>query len=465
MKKLLILATLLSTTAFAADSSLHPNTEKYSDTGKKAATGRTGDATIEAMALRGRNGVTELSVTSNGNLDKVQVKYRDLTFNHQSSGSTFTTQITGLTRGTPIAVQANVSGADPARTGVVSATETVKNRPELVMQWVTAPPHALAGVPTHIVADVSEKWGDVGARTNCVLLQNGVELDRAANIWVDADGMVACEFATAFAPGSGTVNLTVALRDTMPADYDPRNDVSRPFEIKVYDSLTELESWNASASESKSYNRSFTTDAYGQDERISFGHTAGATFQATFRATQPNVESLRASVHLTTDGRILATTHDAWFDYQAKETWGPGMSSQCSVAVLDERNNFIRSCHLVTPWDGEYTYFNFSWGTGDVTYVSQGWYSWYVGGPRNYFWYYNRDVYGNGMELGESVTFDIQFSDGTNYWSANPTLALTTTSDEDSSPFTCYTEEGWSWCHEYSYQYTSKRGSASGGQQ
>ena len=126
---------LLFASAALADSSLHSNSEKYSDTGKKAATGRAGDATIEALALRGRNGVTELSVTSNGSLDKVQVKYRDLTFNHQSSGSTFSTQITGLTRGTPIAVQANVSGADAARTGVVSATETVKNRPELVMQW------------------------------------------------------------------------------------------------------------------------------------------------------------------------------------------------------------------------------------------------------------------------------------------------------------------------------------------
>ncbi|HEX2122669.1 MAG TPA: hypothetical protein VHL59_13600, partial [Thermoanaerobaculia bacterium] len=215
-----LIATLLSAPAFAADSGLHSNAIKYRDAGQKPATGRSGDATIEALALRGKDGMTEVTVTSNGSIDKVQLKFHDQTLNYAGSGSTFTTRLAGLGRRTPIDVQANVSDAEPARTGVVSASETVRMRPELAMQYVAAPPHALAGAPVHIVADVGEQWGDVGARTTCVLLQDGIEIDRAENIWIDADRIVACEFATVFPPNSGTVTLQVSLRDTMPADYD-----------------------------------------------------------------------------------------------------------------------------------------------------------------------------------------------------------------------------------------------------
>jgi hypothetical protein len=410
--------------------------------------------------------VTELTVISNGSIDKVQLKFRDQTVNHAGSGGTFTTRLTGLGRGTPIDVQANVSDADPARTGVVSATETVKMRPELSMQYVAAPPHALAGTPVHIVADVGEQWGDVGARTNCVLLQNGVEIDRAENIWIDANRIVACEFATVFPPGSGTVELQAAVRDTMPADYDTSNDTSRPFSIKVYDRLTELEMWTASAFQTHSYNRSYSRDAYGESESIHYGHSADALFQATFRTTHPNVETLRASVSLTTDGRILSASHDVWFDYQPKEQWGPDITSQCAVAQMGERNNHIRTCTLVTPWDGEVTTFSYSWATGDVTYISRGWFSWYAGGPPAYSWYYNfRDVYGNGMELGDSVSFDVQFSDGTNYWAANPTFALITETGSSGMPLTCFGEAPDQFCWEFTSQYTARRGRVSGGMQ
>ncbi|HEX2120489.1 MAG TPA: hypothetical protein VHL59_02505, partial [Thermoanaerobaculia bacterium] len=274
------------------------------------------------------------------------------------------------------------------------------------------------------------------------------------------DRIVACEFATAFPPGSGTVTLQAGLRDTMPADYDPSNDISAPFSIKVYDDLAGIDQWNARAFQSKYSSRWYSRDAWGESESITSGHIADAQFNAQFRSTQPNVETLRASLRLTTDGRILSENHDVWFDFQ------PGATQQCALAWMGERNNFLRACHFVTTWAGEFTSINFSWATGDVTYVSRGWYAYYVGGPPAYVWYWNhRDIWGNGMELGESVTFELQFSDGTNYWFANPTVPLTTTTHSYGEPLTCWGEAPWQSCFEYGGGYTVKSGSVSGGGQ
>jgi hypothetical protein len=448
---------LLASAAFAQ--TFTPNDIKYRDSGEKPATGRSGDATIEAVALLGKNGSTELTVTSNGSIDKVQVKVGEVTTNHNgSAGSTFTTTMTGLRRRDSFAVQANVSGPDAARTGVVSANPVVRMRPELTMQWVEAPPHAVAGVPVHITADVSERFRDTGARTNCVLLQNGVEIDRVENLWVDAGGMVACEFAHIFPPGSGTVSLTVGLTGTVPADYDASRDFSRPFEIQVYDRMADVEQWHASAYDSHFSSRLYSRSGYGESESITDGHYAETLFHATFRTTQPNVESLRASFRVMTDDRFLASSPDVWFDYQPKQDYG-WMTLQCALAELGERQNYVRSCRVTTPDEGQYTTFHFNFSTGDVTYLSRGWSSAYLGGSPTSVWSWNnRDVFGSGTKLGDTVSYDIQLSDGTNFWYANPTITLTTTTKSDESPLTCFGEVPYETCYASSSSSTVKQG-------
>lgn len=455
---------LLASTVFA-QSPFHPNTLKYRDTGTKPATGRAGDATIQALALRGKDGATEVSVASNGSIDKVQLKFHETTTNYPSSGSSFSTRLTGLARGESVDVLANISGADAARTGVVAATPTVKMRPELAMQYVSAPPHALAGTPVHIAADVGEQWGDTGARTTCVLLRDGVEIDRAQDIWIDANGIVACEFATVFPPGSGTVNLRVSLTGTVPADYDTSNDTSRPFSIKVYDRMEQMEMWHASGVDIESSSHFYFRSAYGENESGSTGQTTDTLFHAIFRTTQPNIDTVRASMRVATDDRPIIDVHDVWFDYQPPIDWG-WYKQQCALAYLDERDSFIRSCHINSMMDGDLTTFTYSLRSGDVTYLSRGWYAMYAGGPPAYVWYSNyRDVYGSGYRLGDTLSFDIQLSDGTNYWAAHPSMALTTINYNYEAPLTCYGEAPNENCSSSSTSFKRKEGFLSGGVQ
>lgn len=465
MKPVLFAATLLVSFAAFADSPFTPNSVKYADTSIPPATGRTGDATIEARALLARDTTTELIVASNGSIEKVQVKIGDLTTNYQASGSQFVTKLTGLRRRQTFAVQANVASDDVARTGIVDADVTVKRAPELNMQFVTAPPHALAGVPVHIAADVEEMLGDSGARTNCVLLNDGAEIDRAADIWINANGRVACEFATIFPPGSGTVNLQVVLRDTFPSDWSTSSDDSAPFSIKVYDRLTAMEMWNAGGIDVESYYEHYYQSQFGENASLTDGQTTDTFFNAVFRTTQPNVETLRASLKVTTDARIIFDNHDITFDYQAVD-WG-WYKQQCAISLIDERDSFVRSCRIQSFMDGLVTTFNYSLRSGDVTYVSSGWYSLYIGGPPFAVWYSNhRDVYGNGYRLGDTLDFALALSDGTNYWALHPSMNVTTTSGEWNMPYTCFNEgTPWYACSWVKSHYIRKDAWAAGGGQ
>jgi hypothetical protein len=460
-------AFLLSVAAFADDSRFHPNTEKYADTSLKPAKGRTGDATIEAQALRGKDGITELTITSNGSLDKVQIKIGETTTNFTNSGSSFTTHLNGLPRYTPIAIQANVSGADAARTGVVSVTEKVKNRPELAVQYVQRPPHALAGAPAHIVADVGEMYGDTGARTDCVLVKDGVEIDRAEDIWVNADGIVACEFATVFPAGTGVAeNLQVKLDNTVPADYDESSNISEPFSIKVYDSLAQIDQWHAFAMDIETNDYTLNRSSFGESVNRSFGQRSDLLFHAFFRRDEPNVPSLRASMKITTDTMSwpIFDSQDIWLDTMPPDDWG-WYKQQCAMGWVGDRGSYVRTCNINSTMDGQYSFFTFNLRSGDVTYVSHGWQSWYANGAPAYYWFWNyRDVYGSGFRIGNTVDFDVQISDGTNMWAVQTTVTPVTTSSSWDYPYTCYTYPDNIWgCAESSGSWLKKEGWTFGG--
>jgi hypothetical protein len=111
-----------------------PNTIKYSDTSVPNATGRAGNASIEARALAGRNGAVDLDVstgsldssaTAPGQLEKVKVKQSGTdwaaSYSNLGNGGTFNSAIGNFPRGTRLEVTGNVSGIDP-RIDVVTVT-------------------------------------------------------------------------------------------------------------------------------------------------------------------------------------------------------------------------------------------------------------------------------------------------------------------------------------------------------
>ena len=124
-----------------------------------------------------------------------------------------------LGENTVIQLQANISGIDGNRTDVVTDTVLVKRLPDVAVDGVAAPAKALAGFPVNVVATVSERNGDVGARADCMLQIDGQLADQARAIWIDAGHTVSCAFRTKVA-AVGSHQVRVYVTGISPTDYD-----------------------------------------------------------------------------------------------------------------------------------------------------------------------------------------------------------------------------------------------------
>ena len=228
----------LPAAATAGRPTLVRNAVKYRDLGAKPATGRSGTSTLAVRALLGKDGVTDLEVTT-GTFDppaaprpltRVQVKQLDaagrplrtLNYNGLTGGGTASFRFDGLARGAALQVQGNVT--EGKRTDVVTVTAAVQRRPDLRVR-LEAPAQVRVGFPVNLVATVSEVNGDVGARADCVLYVDGTEVDRASGIWVDAGDAVACAFTHVFT-STGPKRVRVEAANVSPADFDPADNAA-----------------------------------------------------------------------------------------------------------------------------------------------------------------------------------------------------------------------------------------------
>jgi hypothetical protein len=215
------------------------NAVKYRDAGAKPAVSRSGAASLTVSALLDRAGVTHLDVTSGtaanpgsgaGTLDQVQVKFipgdsvePTVQNFHQLGTGHFTYEFAGFTRGVPVQVRAAISGIEPNRTDVVTVSDQVRLAPDPAVTSLDMPYYAPYNTAVTIMATIRELNGDVGARADCVLYVQGVAVDRAPGIWVDAGGTVSCAFRHTFAAAGGH-DVAVALENVSPADYDTGNN-------------------------------------------------------------------------------------------------------------------------------------------------------------------------------------------------------------------------------------------------
>lgn len=237
----------LAFTTSPSGAALMPNAVPYSDTEQKPSTGRAGSALVTARALIGRDMVTELELRAYAadstrpaqpSLQKVRVNATGYNgealfeINHTGlSGPSLVRTYPGLGWGQTLAVQANVTGIDPNRTDVVNATVPVLLRPDLgIFLFLTG--SARVGTPHTITAYVGEGNGQVGARADCVLYVDGVEEDRARDIWVDASGVVTCAFTHVFA-SEGTPLVKVAVENVRPGDWDTGNNTAQAAVVVV----------------------------------------------------------------------------------------------------------------------------------------------------------------------------------------------------------------------------------------
>jgi hypothetical protein len=240
------------------------NSIKYRDKGKKNARGFAATASLEVRALLGMDGNTTLDVAT-GTIDnpdpsrllnKIQVKqyapngalqtttnYKDL------SSSTYQATLAGRVRGSKLGVQGTVVGVDGKHSDVISTTETVKLRPDVSVDRILAPARSPLQTPVQISALISENNGDVGARADCVLAVDGVDVGRANGIWVDAGRSVSCVFNHTFAT-KGTKQLAVRAISVNPGDWNASNNsftqaitIYVPNDIAWFGSYTAIRDW------------------------------------------------------------------------------------------------------------------------------------------------------------------------------------------------------------------------------
>lgn len=226
----------------AAGGRWHFNSERYRDAGAKPATGRSGAAAVAAEAFADGSGLTRLFVTSfragdltapAGDIVRVQIKaFGDggallLVRNVAATGgAAFETALAGLAPGVTLQVTAQVRGVDGRRTDVVTVGGiAILPAPDLAVLAVGAPAAAIVGLPVIVTATVAELAGVRGARADCVLLADGVEVDRARGIWVDAGDAVTCAFTPTFAT-AGPRTLSVQVANVSPLDGNAANNAS-----------------------------------------------------------------------------------------------------------------------------------------------------------------------------------------------------------------------------------------------
>ena len=363
------------------------NSQKYSDRGSRPATGRSGSAALSAEALVAQNGAVTLAVTSSragdplslpaGVLEKVQVRMfnaagkllstRNVTL---GSGSSWQTALAGMPAGGSVQVQANVKGIDGKRTDVVTVSGIrAVAAPDLAITGLVMPGTALTTAPTVIGATIQETGGQHGARADCVLFVDGLETDRASNIWVDAGDAVTCAFTRVFTV-AGTAAIRVVLQNIAPGDADGSNNavsgtiaVAQPTNAGAASTFDGFVSSGTFVS-ADTFETTWTApDGAVFLEQRNGSLNAGALF--AFNATAVINEAVafpitRLEITESGDGRLLAALR---LDDFAASSTGPGVS--CGVRDTGD-GTALYAC----AYDMGFTSITFTHDAGTVTYQS-----------------------------------------------------------------------------------------------
>jgi hypothetical protein len=507
MRKLAIRMTVIAAVAlFGSDAlaqqapggppALHPNAQAY---GVKhpAATGRAGNATLQARALLDKNGTTDLNVTTGaldgataapGNIAKLQVKAYNRAgdvawvqnFNSLSHGGALAYTFPSLHRGEPFQVQANVNGIDK-RTDVVTVGGAVKLRPDLAVSSLSLPSQVPMGAHVNVSALVSEINDDVGAHGDCVMSVDGAQVDQAVAIWVDAGDSVTCAFNYQF-NAVGTHQVSVSVVNVVPADYDTSNnsatgtiDVVNPQPPVYWWASASSFDYNDSSRSAGSYESSSGSFSYGSD----WDYTQTNIFQsegASMTGTSPvglafPLSSI--SLAMATDGTPLDNENLSGLGWQFSEG-----DSTCGTTWGGTYNAATNTSFYVNSWycnGSGSTMLDYNRSASATTFVSQGFQSyWYnfsgATGSSSYSWFTNSS-YGQGtyVPYGSQVTMNVSITDATGQTiHASPVIPMTPWSNVYSysnigtCPVDCYAGSCQQYCTSASNDDSGATGSASG---
>lgn len=368
----------LSAQRAASGPNFHRNSQKYSDAGAKVVTGRSGSASLQARALLGSDNSVFIEA-STGSLDgdaapgqirKMQLKLLSstgkatMTQNFESRGGGYwSTSLPRLGPDARIQLQANIGGIDGNRNDVVTVTVPVKRRPDVAVDGVAAPSRALAGSSLNVVATVSERNGDMGARASCMLQIDGQLADQARGIWVDAGQTVSCAFQTQVA-AVGSHKVSVYVTGISPSDWDG-TDNSASTMIEVLSPETPLgysASFNAKDEDFYAHLKYSSTDGSYLDEQTTSGTRQERTLSMTSTTTANSFTfPVRVRSALLADGvSVFDYSHDISIqpsESSATSDCGALVNGRFYLKVCNLRNGTPSSQVTLSSFDGRATYF------------------------------------------------------------------------------------------------------------
>lgn len=458
-------AGLLATGAFA-ETPTYPNSIKYKDTGVANATAVTPVASIEARALLNRNDTTDVEITTgsfegdapSGYVAKVKVGIPTadgilpVNFNHPES-STFSGNISGVITGDVVSIDAQVRGLNNG-TDHAAAQATVAKRPDLGVALVLPPSVTVKGVVARVRTAIVETNGSVGARATVRLLVDGVEVDRAENIWVNAGGRVNVTFAPVIEAEDGMHDFTVVVDSMNPGDWDDSNN-TRTESVRVYNVLDEFFSWSATATESEFDNYEYMKRSWTETTRHDKGVSQSFRFEGFIRAAV-NFDTLTATASGVSDGNPLFSFTASNFAIQ-----NTPVGQRCATS---RGNPDIVACFSPNTNTVEV---DINYGTGDATYRSWGWATRHNPfGPTVPMFTWDDTSTTNTLQsrFGSTVALSYTVSDGTNQWSAEPFLAsLVASTTSNNLPYRCNRDSftGDTVCRERRSTSNNRTGTAS----
>jgi hypothetical protein len=449
---------------------LVPNGRRYKENGLKPATGRSGSASLTGRALLGKNGATNIELstgqldtgeTQPGNINKSQIKPLDengealYTRNYANTGGYFTTTVNDLHRGQQVQMQATINGLDANRANVVTVVETVKLRPDLSPSHLSVPARGVPGNPVNVSVVLRELRGDSGATTNLILYADGTAVDRANGVWVDAGGTVSCVFTHTFS-SAGTKQLEVKAEQTAPGDYDISNNVvtgtvvigpitaELSYNVQIVDGDDD---YRAHVYEKRYFNGVLQTEreedfsAKGWQQQVNFfGWTARmVSFPLNIAHRETNDGTMVFSdsyTNLTPTSVIDASDGVTRFIAYNVSQYDSSTGHYFNLSTTATIN-------LATGARTEMTSFSSNRQAGDVTYHSAGYERFWDGNSGEEFFYTwnTTDVVRAGTRIPLGTHYGINISlttgDGTVY-TASPDVTLNPFDNSGQQPYTCF---------------------------
>lgn len=491
------------------------NSKHYRESGVGNASGRTGSAQLTARALLGKDGDTSIELTTGaldssatppGSLSKVQFKPLDpngdalfaQNFTPLSTPTgyyAFSSSI--LSRHQQTQLQANIEGIDH-RTDVVTLIETVKFRPDIAVQPLHLPDSVIVNTPVTIRANLVELNGDAGATSTCQLIVDGVLVDQAKNVYIDAGGSVTCAFTYTF-DATGGHNIQVTAASVSPADWDTDNNtVSAPLNVVGLNtniaehgsatfsdqnggfplSQTYTSQMFYGASLVGDYSQTTASTGHQQFTNITLsssgctGKTNALAYQfpvdVTYSETMDGKPVYSAKAAGVTGNAITLPTHFPICGSTAVsyvEQAGTGIADDHTFNVLsqiyyDSASNPILSFQQVDS----------TRNAGDVTYLSTGYNCKWISNcsdPNNYYTWNssNETVVGSFVPVGNTWGASLTTADASgNGFGGSMTVSLTTAQQTAGQPNTCRSRTNGSYitqtCTSTTTNYTDTEGTA-----